>query len=121
MEMVATKKAIKDETFRRLSEELAPGQHLVDCSVRLRGVLKKGNPFRTKVPAAANPWRLLAKALSKLNSCTIESIVRESMEISDEETEAVKDEAAKAIEQIVASTERESTGRLTGEVLWSLI
>lgn len=121
IEKIATAKAIADKDYKTLAESLAPGIHVVDTTVRLVGTLKKGEPFETAVAAAANPWRLLAKALSKLNSATIESLVRESLEVSDEEESAVKDEAKKAIESIVASTTRKQTGRITGQLQWSLL
>jgi hypothetical protein len=118
---IATAKSVDEKTYKELSGSLEPGQHLIDCSVRLRGVLKKGTPFKTPVPAAANPWRLLALALSKLNVVSIESLVREALEASDETADAVKKEAQEAIERIVAATERESSGRITGNVIWELL
>jgi hypothetical protein len=118
---IATHKVVKDDVFRELSAELEVGQHIVDCSVRLRGALKKGAPFRSKVAAAANPWRLLAVALSKLNSASVETIVKESLSGGDEEASAVKAAADEAIQRIVAATERESSGRITGEVVLELL
>lgn len=121
LEKIATAKSVAEKDYRDLSALLVPGQHLIDCRVHLRGVLKKGEAFRTKVPAAANPWKILALALSKLNQTTIDSVVRDALEVPDEEAEAVKAAASEAIEKIVASTERESSGRITGNVIWSLL
>ena len=118
---IATHKVVKDDVYRELSAELEAGQHIVDCSVRLRGALKKGLPFRTKVPAAANPWRLLAVALSKLNAATIDTIVQESLGKGDEETAAIKEAAEQAIQKIVAATERETSGRITEEVVLEVL
>lgn len=120
IEKIATAKAIKDTDFKVLSEQLAPGIYVVDTVVRLTGTVKKGEPFETAVAAAANPWRLLAKALSKLNSATIESLVRESLEVSEEEESAIKEEAKKAIEALVAKTTRTQSGRITGQLVWGL-
>ena len=120
IEKIATAKAIKDTDFKLLSEQLAPGIYVVDTVIHLTGTVKKGEPFETAVAAAANPWRLLAKALSKLNSATIESLVRESLEVSDEEETEVKDQAKKAIEALVAKTPRTQSGRITGQLVWGL-
>lgn len=118
---IATAKAVAHPEYQSLSALLPSGQHLIDVRVHLQGALKKGEPFMTKVPAAANPWKLLARALSKLNQASIESIVREALETTDEESDAVKTAASEAIERIVAGTERESQGRITGNVIWSLL
>lgn len=118
---IAVHKAVKEEVYKSLSEQLEVGQHIVDCRVQLRGALKKGNPFKTKVPAAANPWRLLAVALSKLNQTSVDAVVRESLAMGEEQTTAVKKAAEDAITRIVAATERESSGRITGEVILEIL
>lgn len=118
---LATAKSIDDKTFKALSETLEPGIITVDSTIRIVGGLKKGAPFKKRVSAAANPWKLLAKALSKLNQTSIEALVRESLEASDDETSAVKQAAEDAIERIVAATEREMSGALTGTVRWELL
>lgn len=120
IEKVATAKAISDKEFKSLSSEMAPGIYVVNSLVQIQGTIKKGEPFETTVAAAANPWKLLTKALSKLNNTTIAALVRESLNTSEEEEETVKVEVQRAIDEIVGATKRTSSGRITGQLTWGL-
>lgn len=117
---VATAKAVSDADYKLLSAELPPGVTPVHCTIEIVGTLKKGNPFMQKFPNAANPWAILAKALSKLNTASIESLVRESLEVNPTETAAVKQAAEEAIERLVAATEREVSGRVVAHLQLSV-
>ncbi|MFZ9218861.1 MAG: hypothetical protein ACO23F_05740 [Candidatus Limnocylindrus sp.] len=118
---IATAKAVSDKDYKSASEQLGSGIYTVDTTIRLIGTLKKGEPYKTSVAAAVNPWKLLRAALSKLNNATIESLVRESLEGNDEETAAVKGAAERALAELVASTERTVSGRITGHVKWEVL
>jgi hypothetical protein len=115
---IATANAIADKELKALSAGLAPGIYTVDSTVRIYGTLKKGEPFTTRVAAAVPVWKLLAKALSKLNSATVDALVREALDGGDDEADAVKAQAERALADLVASTERTSSGRLTSQLLW---
>lgn len=118
---IATAKVIDDKLYKSLSLELPQNTTLVvDTTIRIAGAIKKGAAYRQRVAAAANPWALLAKALSKLNSATIESIVEESMSVGDEEASAIKAKASEALDKILASTERDMPGRVTATLTWEL-
>lgn len=97
---------------------LSSGEYEVDTRIRLIGVVKKGEPYMTKVAMRADPWKLLAVALSKLNNVTMETIVRESLA---EDSTIVKAAADEAIARIVAATESEVDGRITGKVIMELL
>lgn len=118
---LATAKAIDDKLTKELSSDLEPGVYTVDFKVRLVGGLKKGSPYSQRIAAAADPWALLAKALSKLNSATIESLVQESLAVDGEESSAVKAAANEALQRIKDATERQVSGKLTSSVAWELL
>lgn len=118
---VATAKAIDDKAYKALALDLPQGITLVDTRVRIVGTLKKGAPYKQRVVAEANPWALLARALSKLNNATIESLVEESLSVDGEESSAVKEAATAAIERLRAATEREIAGRVTAALQWELL
>lgn len=118
---LATAKAVDDKTYRLFSDELEPGLYPIDCRIRLVGALKKGNPYQQRVVAAADPWAILAKAMSKLNSTTLEALVHESLDISGEEATAVKAAATAAMQRIKDATERTLSGKLNGAVKWELM
>jgi hypothetical protein len=118
---VATAKAIDDKSYKLLTLDLPQGITLIDTRVRLVGTLKKSAPYMQRIAAAADPWALLARALSKLNSATIDSLVEESLAVDGEEKQAIKDAAEAAIERIRAATEREVPGRVTAALQWELL
>lgn len=96
-----------------------PGIYPIDRVVRLVGEVKKGDPYIAEIAMRADPWRLLAVALSKLNGVTIESIVRDSFRELD--TEVIKEAASAAIKKIVAAQKEQLDGRITGKVIMELL
>lgn len=118
---VATAKVIDDKAYKVLSAELPSGITTINHTIQIVGGLKKGEPFEQRVAAAANPWALLARALSKLNTASIEAIVRESLSVDEAETEAIKQAAADAIEKIVGATKRQMSGKVTATLEWRLL
>lgn len=120
LEKLATAKAVAEKDLKLIVKEVAPGDYPIDCVIRLRGGLKKGLPYKQRIAAAADPWKLLALALSKLNNTSIDALVRESANLPAIGEEDLKTKAKQAIEQIVASTDREIEGRITAAIQWSL-
>jgi len=119
--IVSVHKAIKAEDFKESSSRLLTGSYPIDLSVRLRGGIKKGEPYEAKVAAAADPWKLLAVALSRLNKATVDSIVAGSFQVSDEEGESIKASAVAAIEKIVEGTKRVCQGKVTTTLLVEML
>lgn len=118
---IATAKAVDDKTFKQLSSELPEGVITLDKTIRLVGGIKKGPDYTQRMAAAANPWKIAALALSKLNAATIESIVRESLEVDDETASAVKAQADEALQRIKDATERRCSGKITSTIQWELL
>lgn len=110
---IAAHKVINQKTFAKMSPNIAIGVLPINVAVSLTGALKKGEPYTKRVAAKANPWKLLAKALSKLNQTTIDSLVAESIAVSDDECTAIAEKANQAIAQIVATTETQMAGNIT--------
>lgn len=118
---LATAKSIDDKVYRVLSSDLPPGAYPIDCTIHLVGALKKGEPFNQRIAAAADPWALLAKAMSKLNGVTLEALVQEALAVDGDEASAVKDAANAALQRIKDATERTLSGKLSGSVVWELL
>lgn len=118
---IASAKAVAEKDLKVLMDGLKPGIYPVDVQIRLVGGLKKGEPYRQRVAAAADPWKLLALALSKLNGSSVEALVAESADLDQVGEDEIKERAKRAIETIVAGTEREISGRLTSTIQWSLL
>lgn len=118
---LAVHKAVKDDDYKTLNSLLSPGTHSIDVSCSIEGELKKGKPFTQRFPAKVNPWSLVAKLMGKVNATTLEAVVRESLEVNEDEAEAVKATAQQAIERLVASTEQEVSGKLTANLVLRLL
>jgi len=101
---LAIAKAIKAGISKKASEALETGDHEVDVLVRITGSLKKGDDYDQKIVAKADPWLLLAVALSHMNGATVESIVTEALSHDPEMAKSVKKKATDAIGQVVAPT-----------------
>lgn len=118
---IALSKAVKEADYKAAGAIMLPGtREAVDSIVHLRGAISKSEPYEQKVAADANPWKLLAVALSRLNQATVDSIVAGSFQIGDEEADAIKASAILAVEKIVAGTKRVIQGRITGTILWEM-
>lgn len=118
---LATAKAVAEKDFKLLAEQLSEGTTPVRCQILLEGALKKGAPFEQAVAAAVDPWKLLRRALSKLNGATLEALVEEATSVNDDEAEETKLAAKKAIERLIAGQKRLMPGRLTAAISWSLL
>lgn len=111
--LMAAHKAVSEAAFKTLSQNLEPGNYPVDCTVRIVGSLKKGKPVTQTYAAAADPWKVLAVALSKLNAATREAVIRDSLTISDKDATVLKAQADDLIQKLVQPTERTRTGNVS--------
>jgi hypothetical protein len=118
---LALAKAVAEKDYKQLTAELPEGTFCFDTVVHLKGTIKKGAPFESKVPAAIDPWALLHRALSKLNAVTLESLVQEALNATEAETEEIKASAKKAVDRLVAATSRTMSGRVTAQVVWEVV
>lgn len=119
---IATTKAISEKDYKPLAEGLKPGLYQIDSTVRVYGTLKKGEPYTQRLAAKADPWKLLGLALNKLNATSIDAVVREALENTNEELgPAIKSEVDRALRQIVADTETEMSGRVMAQLSWELV
>jgi len=99
-------------------DQVEPGEYDINMIVRVRGSVKVGEDYEQNVVASAEPWALLAVALSKLNGTTISSIVREA-ENGGIDSEAVKREANAAIQTIKEKTKRPMKGKVTSKLTFA--
>lgn len=112
-QLVALAKLISKDEVKDASANLAVGDHAVDFVLRVNGSFKKGKDGSSRVVAKADPWGLLALALSKLNGVTVDSLVREFKAFSDEHIKEIKDNADAAIQKIKAPTLSPRAGSVT--------
>lgn len=114
---IALGKAIPTDGMKEASGVLPPGKHEVDYVFRLTGSFKKGKDYDQKLVAKADAWGLLAVALSKLNSVTVESLTREYAELKADGkalADQIQQRADTAIRKIKASTSTRMNGKITG-------
>ncbi len=104
-----------------LKKELTPGPHQVDMVVRIKGTINKGESTEGVIAQRAEPWTLLAVALSKLNGVTMESIAREALTAKEEEVEAIKEKAAEAITVIKGKVIGPISGKTTTNLSVELV
>jgi len=120
--MTALSPAAKTALSRLLAEEasearelLAVGTHTVNETVTLTvtGKVTVGEDYPQNIVAKADPWTLLAVALSHLNEKTIESITQEALTMDPEMVKSIKKSAEKAIAAVKAPTLTECKGKVT--------
>lgn len=120
--MTALSPAAKTALARLLADEaaesrelLAVGVHTVNETVTLTvtGKVTVGEDYPQNIVAKADPWTLLAVALSHLNEKTIESITQEALTLDPEMVKSIKKSAEKAIAAVKAPTLTECKGKVT--------
>jgi hypothetical protein len=94
------------------------GEYDVDFLVRVVGTLRVGDDYTSHIVSKADPWTLLAVALSHLNNKTIASIVKEAEDVkaNDNRIEEIKNEVRKALAQVKKPTLTECRGPVTTKI-----
>jgi len=100
---------------KRIQEEVSPGDYNVAFNVMVTGMIRVGEDYTQQIVAKADPWLLLATALSKLNGVTVESIVRDSLADNIDPKE-VKKQASDAMARIKGKTETDCKGKVTANL-----
>ena len=118
---VALNKAVTAAASRKASANLAPGEYDVDVLVHLVGTLKRGEDYKQEIVAKADPWKLVAAALSHLNGVTVESLVREALTADPALVKSLKAEAATAVKAIKAPTLTDCNGKVTVKLEASVV
>jgi len=92
---------------KEVREDLDSGEtYEVDetIAVRALGSVKVGEDYFAKIVSKANPWRLLAVALNKLNTATIESIIKEAEDVTRGQETDLKSQVKDAINALKEPT-----------------
>jgi hypothetical protein len=93
-----------------------PGKYTVaeEVTLDVSGSVKVGEDYEQRIVLKADPFKMLLVALSKLNGVTVESIVRESMQLEDPTAlTAVKKEAKAAWVKVNQTTMTDCKGKVT--------
>lgn len=113
VQVVALGKAVKDAVLKEAGAGVAVGEYPVDFVVRVTGSIKKGEDYDSQIVAKADPWLLLAAALSKLNGVTVDALVREALTADEALIEGLKAKAADAIQAVKGPTNTRCAGKIT--------
>lgn len=106
----------------KAKEKLPVGTHEVDALVHISGTVTKGEDYEQVIWHKATPEAILAVALSKLNGVTIESIVKEAMDIDPERITIIKKEAEEAIEKLrLDKGMTKCKGKVTSKLVFSSV
>lgn len=118
-EIVALSKVVKAADAKKASAELAVGTHDVDFLVQVTGQVKRGEDYEQEIVLKAEPWKILAVALSHLNGVTVESIVREALSADPELVKSIKKQATDAMKAINEPTKTSCNGKVTTDLVAS--
>jgi len=110
--ILAVNKVIKKAAIDNAREGLTAGQYAVDFLVHIQGLLTIGEDYEQHIVAKAEPWLILAVALSKLNNVTLENLVEEAYS-GEIDVEEIKQRAQEALEVIKAPTLTICKGKVT--------
>jgi hypothetical protein len=116
VETKAVAALVSDTVAREAAATIPVGTHPVDVTVRLTGTLTKGEDYDGQIVAKADPWTLLAVALSHLNGVTVESITREALAADPALVADLKKGAQAAIEAVKGLTVTRCNGKVTVKV-----
>lgn len=123
LQTLALAKVVKAAAEKEAAAAMTVGNHMVDFTVRVQGVVTKGAAYEAVIAQKAEPWKLLALALSKLNGVTIDAIVREAelAVLEDEKIDGIKEQAQVAIDQIKGTTKGMCSGKVTTKLVATVL
>tara|TARA_B100000131_G_scaffold294409_1_gene310505 strand:+ start:49 stop:507 length:459 start_codon:yes stop_codon:yes gene_type:complete len=82
-------------------------------TLHLTGTVRAGADYTQEIVAKADPWTLLAAALSHLNGVTIESLTAEALAADPKLIASIKKQAKAAIATVKGPTATECKGKVT--------
>ena len=118
---LAASKAVDTASVKAARADVSVGEHFVDFLARVSGSFKVGEDYEQRLVAKADPFALLAVALSKLNGVTLDSLVREALEADPEEIKEIKARASEAIQALKAPTMSVCLGKVTTNLDFEII
>jgi hypothetical protein len=116
VETKAVAALISAAVAKNAASQIPVGEHAVDLTLRITGTLTKGEDYESHKVEKADPWLLLAVALSHLNGMTVDSIVKEALTAAPELVESLKDRADEAIAKVKAPTLGRENGKVTVKI-----
>jgi len=119
--VIAVGKLVSDKEASAASSELKAGTYNVDVTLHVTGTLNRGENYMGKIVAKADPWLLLAAALSHLNGVTVDSIVKEALTADPALVDDLKAKAADAIAAIKGPTETTCNGKTTAKLVAEIV
>jgi hypothetical protein len=110
-----TDKAVKVIGKTNVRDAVAPGSYsnltlVAEVSIP---VLNVGEDYEQRIVAKADPWGLLAVALSKLNGVTVDALTREALNIPPHKVSEIKKQATSAISAVKEPTWTLCKGKVT--------
>ena len=118
---LAAAKAVDAKSTKLAREAVDAGVHAVDFMLRIKGSFRVGEDYEQRLVAKADPFALLAVALSKLNGVTIDALVKEALEADPAEIKAIKAQAAEAVEALKAPTMSVCRGKVTTDLEFEIV
>ena len=115
LNIIALSKAVTTKAKSAARDEIVPGKVNVDFIAHIRGLLTVGEDFEQVLAMKADPWTLLALALSHLNGVTIDHLVRESVS-GEINVDDIKRQADMALALIKAPTRSVCKGKVTAKL-----
>ena len=116
-EIIALSKAVTAKETKEAVTELPAGEYDVDFIVQVQGSIKRGEDYEQRIVAKAEPWMLLAAALSHLNGVTVASLVKEALTADPALAKSLKKEAAEAVQEVKDPTTTQCNGKITTNVI----
>ncbi len=113
LQTLALAKALTEATAKKAREQIAPGSYTVTFRADVSVQMNVGQDYDQEIVAKADPWKLLAAALSHLNGVTVASLVREALSDDDALTESIKADVEAAMAEITAKTKTTCKGKVT--------
>jgi len=114
LDTITIAKAVKEAAMKKARNGLEGGtEHNIDLTIRIHGTVKVGEDYEQRIIYKVDFPGLLALALSKTNNVTMDALVREFEETEAVDTDAIKKNAAEALNAIKAKSMMNVKGKVT--------
>ena len=114
--VLAIAKGLSTEDVKVASEEVGVGVHEIDALVRLKGTVKKGEDYEQVVHMKVPHWDVIEVLFSKVNGVTMESVIREAMDLPKDRVKSVKKQAEEACKIIKNGAKQTCSGNVTTKI-----
>jgi hypothetical protein len=118
---VGLAKGIKSAIVKEASDNIDAGEYTINELIRVQGTVRKGEDSEQIVHMTVPHWKLIAVLFSKVNGVTMDSVVKEMLELDDDKATVIKQKAKDALDKVKGPAKQTTAGKVTTKLEFSVV